>query len=93
MRTHGYKKKTGKPFLDFTDRVYQKYASNTEKIFLVLDNVSIHKSNKVKDTVARNHLRIQLVFLLSNHITQVQPNGGQVAVDAQAGNKQLYFLR
>ena len=31
---------------------------------MVLDNVSIHKSNKVKQTMAKHHLpRIQLVFL------------------------------
>ena len=28
-----------------------------------LDNVSIHKSNKVKENLARYHQRIQLVFL------------------------------
>ncbi len=46
--THGYKKKTGKQFLDFIKRVDQKYDDNIKQIFLVLDNVSIHKSNKVK---------------------------------------------
>ena len=63
MWTHGYRKKTGKQFLDFINRVDQKYVSNIEKIFLVLNNISIHKSNKVKDTIARHHPRIQLVFL------------------------------
>ena len=48
MWTHGYKKKTGKQFLDFIDRIDQKYDSSIKQIFLVLDNVSIHKSNKVK---------------------------------------------
>ena len=64
MWTHGYRKKTeGKQFLDFIDRIDQKYDSNIKQIFLVLDNVSIHKSNKVKQTMAKNHPRIQLVFL------------------------------
>lgn len=63
MWTHGYRKKTGKQFLDFIKRVDQKYVSNIDKIFLILDNISIHKSNKVKDTIARHHPRIQLVFL------------------------------
>jgi DDE superfamily endonuclease len=45
--THGYKKKTGKQFLDFIKRVDQKYDDSIKQIFLVLDNVSIHKSNKV----------------------------------------------
>jgi len=43
--------------------VDQKYDSNVKQIFLILDNVSIHKSNKVKETLARHHPRIQLVFL------------------------------
>src|SRR6478736_6296352 len=64
MWTHGYRKKTGKQFLDFIKRVDQKYDNkNIKQIFLVLDNVSIHKSNKVKQTMAKYHPRIQLVFL------------------------------
>jgi len=63
MRTHAYKQKTGKQFLDFIKRVDQKYDSDVKQIFLILDNVSIHKSNKVKETLARHHPRIQLVFL------------------------------
>jgi transposase len=63
MWTHGYKKKTGKQFLDFIKRVDQKYDSNVKQIFLVLDNISIHRSNEVKQTIAKCHPRIHLVFL------------------------------
>lgn len=63
MWTHGYRKKTGKQFLDFIDRIDKKYDSGIKQIFLVLDNVSIHKSNKVKQTMAKHHPRIHLVFL------------------------------
>ena len=64
MWTHGYRKRTeGKQFLDFIDRIDQKYDNNIKQIFLVLDNVSIHKSNKVKDTIVKHHSRIHLVFL------------------------------
>jgi len=64
MWIHGYRKKTrGKQFLDFIKRVDQKYDSSVKQIFLVLDNVSIHKSNKVKQTMAKHHPRIHLVFL------------------------------
>ncbi len=63
MWTHSYRRKTGKQFLDFINRVDQKYDSRIKQIFLVLDNVSIHKSNRVKETLARYHPRIQLVFL------------------------------
>jgi transposase len=64
MLTHGYKQKTGKQFLDFIKRVDQKYDNNIRQIFLVLDNISIHKSNKLKQTIARYpYPRIQFVFL------------------------------
>ena len=49
--------------MDFIKRVDQKYGINIRQIFLVLDNISIHKSNKVKQTIATYHPRIHLVFL------------------------------
>lgn len=64
MWTHSYKQKTGKQFLDFIKRVDQKYNNgNIKQIFLILDNASIHKSNKVKEILSRHHQRIHLVFL------------------------------
>lgn len=63
MWTHGYKKKTGKQFLDFIKRMDQKYDDSIKQIFLILDNVSIHKSNKVKAVLSKYHPRIHLVFL------------------------------
>jgi transposase len=63
MLTHSYKRKTGKQFLDFINRVDNKYGDNIRQIFLVLDNASIHKSKIVKETIARYHPRIYLVFL------------------------------
>jgi len=60
---HSYRKKTGKQFLDFIKRVDQKYNDKIKQIFLVLDNISIHKSNKVKQAIAEHYPRIQLVFL------------------------------
>ena len=56
-------KRQGKQFLDFIKRVDRKYDDNIKQIFLILDNASIHKSNKVKETLAKHHPRIQLVFL------------------------------
>ena len=61
--THSYKQKTGKQFLDFINRVDQKYDDSIKQIFLVLDNVSIHKSNKVKEIITKDYPRIHLVFL------------------------------
>ncbi|MGD9535544.1 MAG: transposase [Candidatus Nitrosocosmicus sp.] len=62
-RLHTKQNKTGKQFLVFIKRIDQKYDNSIKQIFLVLDNVSIHKSNKVKETIARCHPRIRLVFL------------------------------
>ncbi|MGD9533091.1 MAG: transposase [Candidatus Nitrosocosmicus sp.] len=44
-------------------RFDQKYDDNVKQILLVLDKVSIHKSNKVKQTIAICQPRGQLVFL------------------------------
>ena len=63
MFTHCYKQKNGKQLLDFIRRVDSIYDSNVKRIFLVLDNVSIHKSKKVIEFISRYHLRINLVFL------------------------------
>jgi hypothetical protein len=64
MWTHGYRKKAGKQFLDFIKKVDQKYEDSIRRIFLVLDNVFIHGSNKVKETLAKYHTSIHhLVFL------------------------------
>ena len=41
MWTHGYKKKTGKQFLDFIKRVDQKHDDSIKQIFLVLTG-SVH---------------------------------------------------
>ena len=77
MWTHGYKQKTGKQFLDFVNRVDQKYDDSIKQIFVVLDNVSVHKSNKVKQTIAKCHRRIQLVFLptRSPELNLIEING------------------
>ena len=88
--THSYKKKTGKQFLDFIKRVDQKYDDSIKQIFLVLDNVSIHKSNKVKQTYSQIPSK-DTVSISSNEIARAQPDRGKVAVDAQTSNKQSTF--
>ena len=78
--THSYKKKTGKQFLDFIKRVDQKYDYSIKQIFLVLDNVSIHKSKKVKQAIARCYPRIQLVSISSNKISRAKSDRGKMVV-------------
>ena len=63
MYTHSYKNKTGKQFLDFIKRIDRKYDSEIKQIFLVLDNISIHRSKKVQETIQKHYPKINLVFL------------------------------
>jgi len=63
MHIHCYQKKTGKQFIDFLKRVEERYDKNIQNIFLVLDNLSVHKSKKVKEALAKDCLRIKFVFL------------------------------
>ena len=63
MHVHCYKKKTGKQFIDFLKRVEKRYDKNIQNIFLVLDNLSAHKSKMVKEILAKDCPRIKLVFL------------------------------
>jgi len=64
MYTHSYKNKTGDQFLDFIKRIDRKYDSSVKQIFLVLDNASIHRSKKVRETIQKcYHNRINFVFL------------------------------
>ena len=63
MHIHCYHKKTGKQFIDFLKRVEKRYDKNIQNIFLVLDNLSVHKSKKVKEALAKDCPRIIFVFL------------------------------
>ncbi len=63
MHIHCYQKKTGKQFIDFLKRVEKRYDNNIQNIFLVLDNLSVHKSKKVKEALAKDCPRIKFVFL------------------------------
>jgi len=64
MHVHCYRNKTGKQFVDFLKRVDRRYGKNIQNIFLVLDNLSLHKSNKVKEEISKCCPRIKLVFLM-----------------------------
>ena len=41
----------------------RRYNKNIQNIFLVLDNLSVHKSKKVKEQISKLCPRIKLVFL------------------------------
>ena len=55
MHVQCYKKKTAKQFIDFLKRVDRRYDKNILKnIFVVLDNLSVHKSKKkAKDEISQ----------------------------------------
>ena len=57
------KRRTGKQFVDFLKRVEKRYDNNIQNIFLVLDNLSVHKSKKVKEEISKCCPRIKFVFL------------------------------
>ena len=90
MWTHGRKKKTGKQFLDSIKLVDQKHDNSIKKIFLVIDNISIHKSNKVKQTLARYHPRIQFVFLPTRSPELNLMEVGWLWMDRQAINNATF---
>ncbi len=53
MHVHCYRNKTGKQFVDFLKRVDRRYDKNIQNIFLVLDNLSAHKSKMVKKEISK----------------------------------------
>jgi transposase len=64
MHVHCYRKKTGKQFIDFLKRVDRRYDDkNIQNIFLVLDNLSVHKSKRVQKEISKRCPRIKFVFL------------------------------
>jgi transposase len=59
-----YKRKTAKQFVDFLKRIDRRYDDeNIQNIFLVLDNLSAHKTKKIKEEISKCCPRIKLVFL------------------------------
>ncbi len=62
MHVQCYKKKTGKQFVEFIKRVDKRYDKNIQNIFVVLDNLSVHKSKRVKEEIAKRCPRIKFVF-------------------------------
>jgi hypothetical protein len=63
MFTHCYKKRNSQQFLDFIRRVDSSYDCSVKRIFLILDNISLHKAKKVREALCRYHPRITLVSL------------------------------
>jgi len=62
MHVQCYKRKTAKQFVDFLKRVDKRYDKNIQNIFVVLDNLSVHKSKKAKNEIFKYCSRIKLVF-------------------------------
>jgi hypothetical protein len=56
-------------FLDFIKPVDQNYDHSIKQIFLVLDNISIHKSNKIKENLARQVPSKNTISISSNKIS------------------------
>ena len=58
-----YKRKTAKQFADFLKRVDKRYDKNIQNIFVILDNLSVHKSKRVQKEISKYCQRIKFVFL------------------------------
>jgi transposase len=65
IHVHCYRNKTGKQFVDFLKRLDKRYNDKNilKNIFLVLYNLSVHKSKKVKEEVSKRCPRIKFVFM------------------------------
>jgi transposase len=63
MLLHCYKRKKGNQFVDFLKIVDKRYDKNIQNIFVILDNLSAHKSKMVKDETSKRCPRIKFVFL------------------------------
>jgi transposase len=63
IHVHCYRNKTGKQFIDFLKRVDRRYDKNIQNIFVVLDNLSAHKSKMVQKEISKYCPRIKFVFL------------------------------
>ena len=90
MYTHSYRKKTGKQFLDFIKQIDQKYNSDVKQIFLVLNNISIHRSKKVRETIQKYYSRINLV-IFTDQGPRTKPDRSKMDVDAKTSSKQFYI--
>jgi transposase len=63
MHAHCYRNKAGKQFVDFLKRVDKRYDNTVKHIFIVLDNLSAHKSKMVQKEISKICPRIKFVFL------------------------------
>ena len=54
-----YRNKTGTQFIDFLKRVDRRYDKNIQNIFVVIDNLSAHKSKKVMEEISKCYPRIK----------------------------------
>ena len=79
-----YKKKAGKQFVDFLKRV-EKGTIRTSNIFILLDNLSVHKSKKVREEISKCCPRIKLVFLPVKSRAQLN-RSTRVGVTKAVGN-------
>ena len=91
MFTHCYKHKKSNQFIDFINRVDLVYDSNIKRIFVVLDNASIHKSKKTREALTHHHPRIVPVFLPTKSPKKTQSNRSKMDVAPKKSYQQQYI--
>jgi hypothetical protein len=87
MFTHCYKHKKSDRFIDLINRVDSLYDSSIKRIYMLLDNSSIHNAKKTREALA-HHPRIVSVFLPSYKIARTQSDRGKMdVVDAKESHR------
>ncbi len=73
-------------------RVEKRYDKNIQNIFVVLDNLSVHKSKKVKEEISKCCPRIKLVFLpvRSPELNLMEVEDGYGYKDRQSTNNSTF---
>ena len=72
MHVHAYKKKNGQQFVDFLKRVEKRHEDTVKNVLVVLDNLSIQKSKKVKEEMA--NMPKNKICILTRRIARTQFN-------------------
>ncbi len=91
MHVQCYKKKTGKKqFVDFLKRVDRRYNDkNIQNIFVVLDNLSVHKSESTKRDIQM--LPKNKICISASTSARTQLNRSKMVMVTNAGNQQFHI--
>jgi hypothetical protein len=93
--THSYKKKTGKQFQDFIRDIDPRCVCNSssiKQIFLILYNMFIHRSKKVRKTIQKSHLQKSTIFKNPLSRTTTPPDRSKMDIVTSAGRGKQFYV-